>query len=138
MINKKRLKFKRLQKKRVSKNYSFWTKNSMCFGKYALKSKESGILTRRQVEAVRRSITRRIKKLTKLWIVCRVNRPVTSKPLGIRMGKGKGGVTQKTRFVNRGSILFEIANISKVLAVNILSKVKKKLPINSYFVFKGR
>lgn len=54
------------------------------------------------------------------------------------MGKGKGSVSQKTRFINKGAILFEIGNISKNLASNIFSKVKKKLPINSHFTIKGR
>lgn len=96
------------------------------------------MLTKRQVEAVRRSITRQIKKLSKLWISCRVTRPVTSKPQGIRMGKGKGGVSQKTRMITYNMVLFEIDNVSRAAAINILKKVKKKLPIKSYVVTKGR
>lgn len=138
MINKKRLKFKRLQKKRIKSNFSFSYKNTPRFGKYALRASESGILTKRQVEAVRRSITRRVKKFTKLWINCRVNRNVTAKPQGIRMGKGKGAVSQKTKTILKGAVLFEIDCFSKTIAFSILNKVKKKLPIQSYAIIKGR
>ena len=138
MLKKKRLKFRRIQKKRVKINWITPQKNILNFGKYGLKADECGIVTKRQIEAARRSITRRLKKSSKVWINARVNRPVTAKPQGIRMGKGKGSVAQKTRFVRKGEILFEIGFLSKTAALKVLEKTKRKLPIAARAITKGR
>ena len=97
------------------------------FGSYGLQALESGILTASQLEITRRVITRLTKRRVKLWVRTKINTPITAKPREIRMGKGKGEISQYVRYITRGEIILELAlnPVGKI----ILEAAKKKLPV---------
>ncbi len=138
MINKKRRQFKTFQKKKITHFIKTPEKCILVYGGYGLRAIENGILTKKQIEAARRTITRYLKKVSKLWIRSRVNVSVTAKSLGLRMGKGKGAITQKVRKVYKGEILFEVSCFKTSLVKLVFKKASKKLPIQTQFIWKGR
>lgn len=138
MINKKRRQFKTFQKKNITHFIKTPEKCILAYGGYGLRALENGVLTKKQIEAARRTITRYLKKITKLWIRARVNVPVTAKSQGLRMGKGKGAITQKVRKVYKGEVLFEVSCFNINLVKLVLNKASKKLPIQTQFIWKGR
>jgi large subunit ribosomal protein L16 len=138
MLRKKRLKFKLFQKKKITKKFRTSEKTNLKFGNYGIRTMENGIVTKKQIEATRRSITRNIKKISKLWIRSRLNFPATAKSQGVRMGKGKGAVSQKIRKLLKGDILFEVFSFKKKKLYNILLKAAKKLPIRFIIIYKSR
>jgi large subunit ribosomal protein L16 len=133
----KRVKYKRLHKGRIYPiNYNRQT-TSLTFGYYGLKVLKDARLTAKQLEASRRMISRSIRKKEKMWIRCVPNISFTTKPLGIRMGKGKGLVDEKNNWVYRlqtGKMLFEIGFMSKEKAYKLLRAAAKKLPVPSIII----
>ena len=110
--------------------------NKIVYGKYALKVLEESRLTSKQIEATRRIIVRKMKRLGFLWIRIFPDIPVTTKPIENRMGKGKGAVSFWIAKVKKGHILFEISGISFEKAKKILTEGSNKLPIKTKFIFK--
>ena len=106
------------------------------FGWYGLKAIEPGLITSKQIEATRRAMIRKIKKSGKIWIRAYPDIPVTSKPVEVRMGKGKGTVDHFVCRVKPGKILFEINGVSLKLAKELLRKGSMKLPLRTKFVQK--
>ena len=104
------------------------------FGKYGIKGLEAGRIPGKIIEASRRVITRTFKRGGKIWIRVFPDLPVTSKPLEVRMGKGKGGVSFWGCRVKKGQILFEMDGVSSKLANQAALLVNKKLPISTLFV----
>src|SRR5690554_8104342 len=87
MLQPKRMKFRKVQK---SRNRGLaQTGNKVSFGTYALKATERGRMTARQIEAGRRAMTRHVKRQGKIWIHVFPDKPISQKPLEVRMGKGK-------------------------------------------------
>ncbi len=104
------------------------------FGEYGLKAVERGYLTSRQIEAARRAITGTTKRGGKVYIRVFPDRPVTKKPLEVRMGKGKGAVDQYTARVKPGKILFELAGVEESVAKEAFRIASAKLPMKTVFV----
>lgn len=110
--------------------------SSLSFGDYGLKSVGRGWLSARQLEAARRAITHHTKRAGKLWIRVFTDKPVTKKPAGAEMGKGKGDVDHYVAVVTPGRILFELAGVSKEIAAEAMRRAGAKLPFKTKFVAK--
>jgi large subunit ribosomal protein L16 len=108
--------------------------NRVSFGDFGLKAAERGRLTARQIEAARRAMTRHIKRGGKIWIRVFPDVPISSKPLEVRMGKGKGNVDYWVSKIQPGSILYEIEGVSEELAREAFKLAAAKLPIKTTFV----
>ena len=104
------------------------------FGDYALKASTGGYVTARQIEASRIAISRSVKRGGKLWIRVFPDRPVTKKPLEVRMGSGKGSVELWVSAIRPGKILFEINGITEEQAKVAFRLASHKLPIKTRFV----
>lgn len=129
MLRPKQTKFRKQRTGRIKGNASKNLRLSQ--GLYGLRSLESGRITARQIEATRITITRKIKRRGKLWIRLFPFVPVTSKPVEVRMGKGKGAVDFFVAPVRAGSILYEISGVPKEIAIQALKSGAKKLPIST-------
>jgi large subunit ribosomal protein L16 len=103
--------------------------SSISFGSFALKSMEFNRITSRQLEAARIALTRHMKREGKVWIRIFPDKPLTSKPAEVRMGKGKGAVDHYVFEVQPGRILFEIEGVGEELAYESLRLAAQKLPM---------
>nr|YP_009485467.1 ribosomal protein L16 [Halamphora coffeaeformis]AVR57531.1 ribosomal protein L16 [Halamphora coffeaeformis] len=125
----KKVKFKKSRKGKLVK-FEFKS-NRLTFGKIGLKALEAGILNSRQIEAARQSIARKTKRKAKIWIKIFPDVSITSKPTGIRMGKGKGPFSHWGARVRGGTVLFEICGANLNTIVNALKTAGAKLPIKT-------
>ena len=131
MLQPKRTKFRKQQKGR---NTGIAVKGSrVSFGEFGLKSTSRGRLTSRQIEAARRTITRHVKRGGKLWIRVFPDKPITKKPLEVRMGKGKGSVEYWVAQIRPGTMLYEIQGVSEELAREAFTLAAAKLPVKTTF-----
>lgn len=103
-------------------------------GEYGLQALEPSWITSRQIEAVRRTVVRQMKRRGKYWIRIFPDKPVTAKPAETRMGKGKGSVDHWVAVVKPGRILFEIAGVPDDIAREALRRASYKLPIRTQIV----
>jgi len=110
--------------------------SQIIFGQYAIKVLEEKRLTSKQIEAARRTIVRKMKRLGYLWIRVYPDTPVTSKPTENRMGKGKGSVSFWVAKVKKGQILYEISGISLENAKKVLKAGTNKLPVQTKFIYR--
>ena len=108
--------------------------SSVSFGTFGLKSMERGRMTARQIEAARRAMTRHVKRQGKIWIRVFPDKPITKKPLEVRMGKGKGAVEYWAARVKPGRIMFEMDGVPLDLAREAFELAAAKLPIATRFV----
>ena len=108
--------------------------NKVSFGDYGLKTITRGRLTARQIEAARRTITRTIKRGGKLWIRIFPDKPITTKPLEVRQGKGKGNVEYWVSLVQPGRMLYELEGVPEDLAREAFALAAAKLPVKTAFV----
>jgi len=125
----KRLKYKKTRKGKLSRLE--FKANELNQGTIGLKAIESGIIRSNQLEAARQAIVRKIKRKGKIWIKIFPDIPITSKPTGVRMGKGKGQVSHWGARVRGGTVLFEICGITYNTAVIALGSGSAKLPIKT-------
>ena len=95
-----------------------------------------GRITARQIEAARRAMTRYIKRGGNIWIRIFPDKPITKKPLEVRMGKGKGNVEYWVALVQPGKIMFEMAGVEEELAREAFRLASAKLPIKTHFIKK--
>jgi large subunit ribosomal protein L16 len=127
MLQPKRQKYRKQHKGR---NRGLAHKGStISFGSFALKSLEFSRLTSRQIESARVALTRNMKREGKVWIRVFPDKPITSKPAEVRMGKGKGAVDHYVCEVQPGRILFEVEGVSQELAYESLRLAAQKLPV---------
>ena len=134
MYAPKRSKFRKHQKgtiKAIESNNS-----EIHFGKYAIKSLASGRIRSSTVEAVRRAITRKLKRSGQVWICVFPDLSVTAKPLEVRMGKGKGSLEYWACRIKNGQIIYEIDGVNSTLAKQAAIIAKSKLPMRTTFVQK--
>lgn len=132
MLQPKRTKFRKQQKGR---NRGVATRGSqVSFGEFALKCTGRGRLTSRQIEASRRAINRHVKRGGRLWIRVFPDKPVSKKPLEVRMGKGKGNPEYWVALVQPGRVLFEIEGVNEALAREAFRLAGAKLPVSTSFV----
>ncbi|MBT4922710.1 MAG: 50S ribosomal protein L16 [Rickettsiales bacterium] len=108
--------------------------STLAFGSHGLKAMSHARITSRQIEAARRSATRHMKRVGKLWIRVFPDIPVTKKPADVRMGKGKGSVEYYIFRVKPGRIIFEIDGVSEEVAREALLKMSSKLPFDVKFI----
>ena len=133
MLRPKQTKYRKQKKGRIKGIEMRCT--DVRFGSYGLRALESGRISARQIEAARRVITRRMKRRGKVWIKIFPSTPVTSKPVEVRMGKGKGAVDYWVCPVRRGTLLYEVGGISKEVALQALKGGATKLPIATKIIF---
>lgn len=132
MLQPKRTKFRKQQKGRnrgLAQNG-----NKVSFGEFGLKSVERGRLTARQIEAARRAMTRHIKRGGKIWIRVFPDKPISKKPLEVRMGKGKGNVEYWVAQIQPGKMLYEMEGVNEDIAREAFKLAAAKLPIKTTFV----
>ncbi len=103
-------------------------------GEYGLQALEPGWITSRQIEAIRRSIVRQMRRRGKYWIRIFPDKPVTAKPAETRMGKGKGSVDHWVAVVKPGRIIFEVSGVPDDIAREALRSAGFKLPIRTQVV----
>lgn len=127
MLQPKRTKYRKQQKGR---NRGLAYKGStVSFGSFALKSMDAGRLTSRQIEAARIALTRYMKREGKVWCLVFPDKPITSKPAEVRMGKGKGALDHWVALVKPGRIIFEIDGVPEDVAREALRLGAQKLPV---------
>ncbi len=132
MLQPKRTKFRKMHKGR---NRGLALRGSrVSFGEFGLKAVGRGTLTARQIEAARRAISRHIKRGGKIWIRVFPDKPITQKPLEVRMGKGKGNVEYWVALIQPGRVLYEMEGVSEELAREAFSLAAAKLPFATTFV----
>ena len=107
--------------------------NKISFGSFGLKATTSGRLTSRQIEAARIAMTRYMKREGKVWIRVFPDKPITSKPLEVRMGKGKGGLDHYVCPIRPGKVLFELDGVPMDVAKEALRLAAQKLPVLTKF-----
>jgi large subunit ribosomal protein L16 len=135
MLSPKRTKFRKQQK---GKNRGLaWRGSTVSFGDYALQAVGRSFITARQLEAGRMAIQRHVKRVGKLWIRIFPDKPVTKKPLEVRMGSGKGSVEGWVAVVKPGRILFEMSGVSEAEARQAFKLAASKLPIETRFLARG-
>ena len=108
--------------------------NKVNFGEFGLKAVSRGRITARQIEAARRTITRTVKRGGRLWIRIFPVKPVSRKPLEVRMGGGKGNVEYWVSQVQPGRMLYEIEGVSEEMAREAFALAAAKLPVKTAFV----
>ncbi len=135
MLSPKRTKFRKVQKGRV--RGIAWRGSDVSFGDFGLQSMEHGWITARQIEATRMAIQRHVKRAGKLWIRIFPDKPITKKPLEVRMGSGKGSVEGWVAVVKPGRVMFEIEGVTEVMAREAFHLAAAKLPIGTRVLVRG-
>ena len=130
----KRTKYRKQQKGRIRGKAT--RGNKVTDGEFGLQSQEIGLITSNQIEAARVAMTRYIKRGGKVWIKIFPDKPITSKPIGTRMGKGKGAVEYWVAPVKPGRVMFEIAGVTEEVAREALRLAANKLSVKCKFVKK--
>ena len=134
MLQPKRTKFRKTHKGR---NRGLATSgNEVSFGTFGLKATSRGQLTARQIEAARRAMTRHVKSQGKIWIRVFPDKPITEKPLEVRMGKGKGNVEYWVCPIQPGKVLYEMDGVPEALAREAFALAAAKLSVQTTFVIK--
>ncbi|NOR42479.1 MAG: 50S ribosomal protein L16 [Gammaproteobacteria bacterium] len=135
MLQPKRTKFRKMFK---GKNRGLaQTGNKVSFGEFGLKATERGRVSARQIEAARRAMTRKVKRTGKIWIRIFPDVPISSKPLEVRMGKGKGNVDYWCSKVQPGTMLYEMEGVDEETAREAFRLAANKLPIKTTFVIRA-
>ena len=132
MLQPKRSKFRKQQKGRMKGNAG--RGHMLSYGMFGIKSLDSKFITSRQIEAARIAATRYMKREGQIWIKIFPDKPITKKPLEVRMGKGKGAVEYWAAVVTPGRILFEVGGVSIDIAKEALRLAAQKLPVKTKFV----
>jgi large subunit ribosomal protein L16 len=131
-----------LQPKRTKYRKQFKGKNrglaqrgaDVSFGEFGLKATTRGRLTARQIEAARRAMTRHVKRGGKIWIRVFPDKPITAKPIEVRMGKGKGNVEYWVAEIKPGKVLYEMEGVSEEIEREAFRLAASKLPFGTAFV----
>ncbi|MEN9433844.1 MAG: ribosomal protein [Pseudomonadota bacterium] len=132
MLQPKRTKFRKQMKGRNRGLALAGSKVS--FGEFGLKTLERGRLTARQIESARRAINRYVRRGGKIWIRVFPDKPISKKPLEVRMGKGKGNVEYWVAQVQPGKVLYEIEGVAEEVAREAFRLASAKLPMKTAFV----
>ena len=110
------------------------TKTTVDFGAFGLKSQSHAWVTSRQIEAARRAINRYVKRGGRVWIRVFPDKPISKKPLEVRMGKGKGNPEYWVALVQPGTVLYEIQGVDEASAREAFRLAGAKLPVRTTFV----
>lgn len=128
----KKTKYRKMQKGRNRGQAS--RGNKVTEGQFGLQALEAGLITANQIESARVAMTRFIKRGGKVWIKLFPDKPISTKPIGTRMGKGKGAVEYWVAVVKPGRVMFEIEGISEDIAKEAFRLAAHKLPIKTKFI----
>lgn len=132
MLQPKKVKFRKQHKGR---NRGLALRGcKVSFGEYGLQATTRGRVTARQIEAARRAITRHIKRGGRVWIRIFPDKPVSKKPLEVRMGKGKGNPEFWVSVIKPGAMLYEMEGVTEELAREAFKLGAAKLPVRTSFV----
>jgi large subunit ribosomal protein L16 len=135
MLSPKRTKYRKMQK---GNNRGIATSGSdISFGDFGLQAMEPARITSRQIEAARMAIQRHVKRAGKLWIRVFPDRPVTKKPLEVRMGGGKGAPEEWAAAVKPGRVMYEISGVTEEVAREAFRLAGHKLPMQCKFLARG-
>ena len=135
MLSPKRTKFRKMQK--GNNTGIAYAGSDVSFGDFGLQAMEPARLTSRQIEAARMAIQRHVKRAGKLWIRVFPDRPVTKKPLEVRMGGGKGAPEEWAAQVKPGRVMYEISGVDEATAREAFRLAAHKLPMNCKFLARG-
>ena len=132
MLMPKRTKYRKMMKGR---NRGYATNaNKLDFGSIGFKATEAGRINSRQIEAARIAANRHIKRQGKIWIRVFPDKPITEKPLEVRMGKGKGNVEYWVALIQPGKVLYEMDGVPEALAREAFALAAAKLSVKTTFV----
>lgn len=134
MLVPNKLKHRRVRKGRIKGPAT--SGNTIAFGQYALQSKDIGKVTSRQIESSRQAMTRYIKRGGKIWIRIFPHTPVTRKPLGLKMGGGKGNPEFFVAKVRPGTVLFEMQGVTEEIAREAMRLASHKLSVKTKFIIR--
>ena len=132
MLQPKRTKYRKQQKGRV--RGLAHRGSTLAFGTFGLKTLDASYITSRQIEAARIAMTRYMKREGNVWIRIFPDKPITAKPLEVRMGKGKGALDHYVAVVKPGRIMFEMDGVPLEVAKEALRLAAQKLPVHTKFV----
>lgn len=132
MLQPKKTKHRKTFKGRMKGNAQ--RGNQIAFGSFAIKAMDPVFITSRQIEAARIAATRYMKREGQLWIRIFPDKPITSKPAEVRMGKGKGALDHWVAVVRPGRIIFELDGVRHEVAQEALRLAAQKLPVKTKFV----
>ena len=136
MLQPKRVKYRKVQKAKGNMTGNSQRGNQLSNGMFGIKSIDQNLLTSRQIEAARIAATRHMKREGQLWIKIFPDKPITKKPLEVRMGKGKGNVEYWVALVQPGKVMFEMAGVEEELAREAFKLAAAKLPVKTHFIRK--
>ncbi len=128
MLQPKRTKFRKMMKGR---NRGLATSHKVSFGEIGLQATGRCRMTARQIESARRAMTRHVKRQGKIWIRVFPDKPITKKPLEVRMGKGKGSVEYWVAQIKPGQMLFEMQGVEDTIAREAFALAAAKLPVKT-------
>ena len=127
MLQPKRTKYRKMHKMKMKGNAK--RGDQLSFGSFGIKATEGAWVTARQLEAARIAVTRYMKREGKVWIRIFPDKPITSKPLEVRMGKGKGNLDHYVANVQPGRMMFELDGVPREIAEEALRLAAQKLPV---------
>ena len=134
MLLPKKIKYRKVRK---GKNDGVATRgNYIAFGEFALQSQSNSDVTSRQIESARQAMTRHIKRGGKIWTRIFPHKPVTSKPLEVGMGGGKGALDHFVAVIKPGTIIYEMSGVERDVAAEAMRLAANKLPVKTKFVTK--
>ncbi|MCF6168327.1 50S ribosomal protein L16 [Lutibacter sp.] len=134
MLQPKRVKYRKVQKGKGNMTGNSQRGHRLSNGMFGIKSLEQNLLTSRQIEAARIAATRHMKREGQLWIKIFPDKPITKKPLEVRMGKGKGAPEYFVAVVKPGRIMFEVGGVPAHIAKEALRLAAQKLPVKTKLV----
>lgn len=135
MLQPKKTKYRKQQKGKIKGNAQ--RGSQIAFGSFGIKSMDEGFLTSRQIEAARIAVTRYMKREGKVWIRVFPDKPITSKPAEVRMGKGKGALDHWVAVIRPGRVLFEAEGVPFGVAKEALRLAAQKLPLKTKFIVRN-
>jgi large subunit ribosomal protein L16 len=134
MLQPKRVKYRKVQKGKGQMTGNSNRGHQLSNGMFGIKALEQDLLTSRQIEAARIAATRHMKREGQLWIKIFPDKPITKKPLEVRMGKGKGAPEYFVAVVKPGRIMFEVGGVPAHVAKEALRLAAQKLPVKTKLV----
>ncbi|HSW89793.1 MAG TPA: 50S ribosomal protein L16 [Patescibacteria group bacterium] len=134
MLQPKKMKYRKMFKGR--RDGMATRGNTVDFGDFGLKAMECGFFTARQIEAARRTISHHTKRTGKMWIRVFPDKPITQKPISVKMGGGKGDIKEYVVVIKPGRVLFELGGVSETMAREALGMAAIKIPVKTSIVTK--
>lgn len=131
MLQPKTTKYRKTHKGR-NRGYSYCKK--LVFGNFGMIAITRGKISAKQLESARKVITRVMKRQGNIWIRIFPDKPITLKPLEVRMGKGKGNVEYWVSVIKPGTMIFELSNVNLEIAKQAIKLANDKLPIKTIFI----